>query len=58
VIFEVRIMPSRQYRKFAEDRLERAAQARTSEDIDAWLLIAEDWLRLAAESEAADRQSE
>jgi hypothetical protein len=57
VIFEVRIMPSRQYRKFAEDRLERAAQARTSEDIDAWLLIAEEWLKLAVEVDAAKQQS-
>jgi hypothetical protein len=54
---EVRIMPSLRYRKLAEDCLERAAQARKSEDSDAWLLIAKDWLLLAAEFDAADRPS-
>jgi hypothetical protein len=42
-------MRSSQYRQFAADCLDRAAQA--TEDIDAWLLIAEDWLRLAIASE-------
>ncbi len=47
-----------QYRKLAADSLERARHARKSEDIDAWLLVAEDWLRLAVESDAPERQSE
>jgi hypothetical protein len=51
-------MPSRQYRKNAEECLGRAAQARNSEDTDAWLLIAEEWLRLAVELDAAKQQSE
>jgi hypothetical protein len=51
-------MPSRRYRKNAEGCLDRAVQARKSEDTDAWLLIAEEWLRLAVESEAAKQQSE
>jgi hypothetical protein len=51
-------MSSDHYRKIAVECLDRARHARKSEDVDAWLLIAEDWLRLAAESEAADRQSE
>jgi hypothetical protein len=50
-------MPSPRYRKLAEDCLERAAQARKSEDADAWLLIAKDWLLLAAEFDAAKQQS-
>jgi len=50
-------MPSRRYRKNAEECLDRAAQARRSEDVDAWLLIAEEWLRLAVESEAVKEQS-
>jgi len=50
-------MPSRRYRKNAEECLDRAAQARKSEDLDAWLLIAEDWLRLAVEFDAAKQQS-
>jgi hypothetical protein len=58
LIDEVRIMPSRQYRKFAEECLERAVQARTSEDMDAWLLIAEEWLKLAVELDAAKQHSE
>jgi hypothetical protein len=57
LIFEVR-MSSDQYRKLAADSLERARHARKSEDIDAWLLVAEDWLRLAVESDAPERQSE
>jgi hypothetical protein len=40
-------MSSDQYRKLAADCLERARYARKSEDVDAWLLVAEDWLRLA-----------
>jgi hypothetical protein len=51
-------MSSDHYRKIAVECLDRARHACKSEDVDAWLLIAEDWLRLAAESEAADRQSE
>ena len=51
-------MPSRRYRKNAEECLDRAAQARKSEDTDAWLLIAEEWLRLAVKSDAAQQQSE
>jgi hypothetical protein len=55
--FEVR-MSSDQYRKIAAECLDRARHARKSEDVDAWLLIAEDWLRLAAEFDAPERQSE
>ena len=51
-------MSSLRYRKLGEDCLERAAQARTSEDIDAWLLIAEEWLKLAVELDAAKQHSE
>jgi hypothetical protein len=51
-------MPTRRYRKNAEECLDRAVQARKSEDTDAWLLIAEEWLRLAVESDAAKQQSE
>jgi len=50
-------MPSRRYRKNAEECLDRAAGARKSEDVDAWLLIAEEWLRLAVEQDAAKQQS-
>jgi hypothetical protein len=57
LIFEVWIMPSRRYRKNAEECLDRAAVARRSEDMDAWLLIAEEWLRLAVELDAAKQQS-
>jgi hypothetical protein len=56
--FEVRIMSSLRYRKLGEDCLERAVRARKSEDSDAWLLIAKDWLLLAAEFDAAKQQSE
>ena len=56
LIFGVRIMRSIQYRKIAAECLDRARHAYKSEDVDAWLLIAEDWLRLAIESEAADGQ--
>jgi hypothetical protein len=51
-------MSSDQYRKIAADCLERARHARKSEDVDAWLLIADDWLRLAVESDAPERESE
>ena len=47
-----------QYCKFAAECLDRAAKARKSEDVDAWLLIAEEWLRLAAEPEATKQQPE
>ena len=40
------------YRKHAEECLDRAARARKPEDSDAWLSMAEDWIRLAVESEA------
>jgi hypothetical protein len=49
-------MSSRRYRKNAEECLDRAAQAWYSEDGNAWLSIAEDWIRLAAELEAAKQQ--
>jgi hypothetical protein len=58
LIVEVRIMSSLGYRKLGEDCLERAAQARKSEDSEAWLLIAKDWLLLAAEFNTARQQSE
>jgi hypothetical protein len=51
------VMSSDRYRKNAEECLDRAAGAGTSEDTDAWLLIAEEWLRLAVEFDAVDRQS-
>ena len=51
-------MPSRRYRKNAEECLDRAALARKSEDTDAWLSIAEEWLRLAVQSDAAKQQFE
>jgi hypothetical protein len=49
-------MPANRYRKFVEESLDRAAQARRPEDRGAWLLIAEDWIRLAVESDAAKQQ--
>jgi hypothetical protein len=52
-------MSSDQYRKNAAECLDLAAQATRSDDIeDALLLVAEVWLRLAVQSEAAERQSE
>jgi len=51
-------MSSHQYRRNAEECLDRAADARKSEDSDAWLSMAEDWLRLAVDLEAAKRESE
>jgi hypothetical protein len=47
-----------QYRKFAKESLDRAAYAERPEDRDAWLLIAEDWLRLALEIEATATQDQ
>ena len=47
------------YRKNAEECRDHAARARKLEDRDAWLSIAEDWLRLAVElNAAADRRTE
>ena len=40
------------YRQNAAECLDHAAQARKSAEVDAWLLIAEEWPRLAAECEA------
>jgi hypothetical protein len=55
----VMCMWSRRYRKNAEECLDRAAQARYSDDSNAWLSIAEDWIRLAVDVEAAGQhQSE
>ena len=51
-------MPSRRYRKNAEECLDRAADARKSEDSDAWLSMAEDWLRLAVDFDAAEQKQE
>jgi hypothetical protein len=51
-------MSAQRYRKFAKDCLDRATHARTPEACDAWLLIAEDWLRLAVEFDAAADQDE
>jgi hypothetical protein len=52
------MMSSDRYRKNAEEILDRAAQARHSEDSYAWLSIAEGWLRLAVKVDAAKQQSE
>jgi len=51
-------MSSDRYRRNAEESLERAAEARHSEDSYAWLSIADGWLRLAVKVEAAKQQSE
>jgi hypothetical protein len=52
---EVQMFSNRyRYRKNAEESLDRARHARKSEDTDAWLAIAEDWIRLAVESEAVE----
>jgi hypothetical protein len=56
VIFEV-CMSAHRYRQLAKECLDRATHARTPEDRDAWLLIAEDWLRLAVEFDAAADQT-
>jgi hypothetical protein len=50
-------MPARRYRQFAEECLDRATHAQKPEDRDAWLLIAEDWIRLTVEFEAAADQT-
>jgi hypothetical protein len=51
-------MSSHQYRRKAEACLDRAADARKSEDSDAWLSMAEDWLRLAVDLDAAEQELE
>lgn len=51
-------MPAHRYRQLAKECLDRATHARTPEDRDAWLLIAEDWLRLAVEFDAAKQHAE
>jgi len=50
-------MSAHRYRQLAKECLDRATHARTPEDRDAWLLIAEDWLRLAVEFDAAADQT-
>jgi hypothetical protein len=57
LFFEVRIMPSRRYRKNAEECRDHAARARTSEARDAWLATAEEWQTVAEELEADQQQS-
>ena len=57
LFFEVRIMPSRRYRKNAEECRAHAAHARTSEAMDAWLATAEEWQKVAEELEADQQQS-
>jgi hypothetical protein len=57
LFFEVRIMPSRRYRKNAEECRDHAAHARNSEDRDAWLATAEEWQKLAEELDAEQQQS-
>jgi hypothetical protein len=57
LFFEVRIMPSRRYRKNAEECRDHAARARTSEDRDAWLATAEEWQKLAEKLDAEQQQS-
>jgi len=54
---EVRTMPSRRYRKNAEECRDHAARARTSEDRDAWLATAEEWQKLAEKLDAEQQQS-
>jgi hypothetical protein len=44
-------MSAERYRQNAAEALDRAVQARKSEDIDAWFSIAEEWLKLAVELE-------
>jgi hypothetical protein len=51
-------MPSHRYRQLAKECLDRATHARMREDCDAWLLIAEAWLRLAVEFDATKQHSE
>ena len=47
-------MPSGRYCKNAAECLDRLS-CLESEDTDAWLLIAEEWLKLAVESKTPDR---
>ena len=47
-------MSSDWYRRIAEECLEVAADARTSEDADTWRLIAEEWFRIAADFETGE----
>ena len=51
-VFIFEVCSSQRYRKNAEECLNRAAEARKSEDSDAWLLIAEEWLKLAEQFDA------
>jgi hypothetical protein len=57
LIFEVR-MSAHLYRKNAEECLDRAADARKSEDSYAWLSMAEDWLRLAVDLDVPEQEQE
>ncbi len=47
-------MSSDWYRRIAEECLEVASDARTSEDADTWRLIAEEWFRIAGDFEAGE----
>lgn len=51
-------MSAHLYRKNAEECLDRASDARKSEDSYAWLSMAEDWLRLAVDLDAAEQEQE
>ena len=51
-------MSAHLYRRNAEECLDRAADARKSEDSYAWLSMAEDWLRLAVDFDAAEQKQE
>ena len=51
-------MSAHLYRKNAEECLDRAADARKSEDSYAWLSMAEGWLRLAVDFDAAGQKQE
>jgi hypothetical protein len=51
-------MSAHLYRKNAEECLDRAADARISEDSYAWLSMAEDRLRLAVNFDAAEQKQE
>ncbi len=50
-------MPSRRYRKNAEECRDHAVRARTAEARDAWLATAEEWQKLSEELEADQQQS-
>jgi hypothetical protein len=50
-----RIMPSRRYRKNAEECRDHAARSRNSQDRDAWL--AEEWQKLVEKLDAEQQQS-